>query len=102
MDDLLVACEAGDWSTVAAILGRSPGDVNTRDVSGYTALHYAVSAGQRHVCEVLVALGADLNALNPTKGQTPLHCACNGSHQVRCARAERPMHHHRECRHHGV
>lgn len=32
------------------------------------------------VCELLISLGADLNAVNPTKGQTPLHCACNGGH----------------------
>ncbi len=82
MDDLLVACEAGDWVTVAEILGQNDSDVNRRDVCGYTALHYAVSTGQRQVCELLVSLGADLNAVNPSKGHTPLHCACNGCHQV--------------------
>jgi ankyrin repeat protein len=49
------------------------GDVHERDAKGRTALHYAVTAGRADNVTMLLARGADPNALDPTHdSETPL------------------------------
>eukprot|EP00039_Didymoeca_costata_P012490 m.180278 g.180278 ORF g.180278 m.180278 type:complete len:1544 (-) comp15495_c0_seq6:2437-7068(-) len=80
LGDLMRASQSGDWRMVALVICERRADINARDGSGYSALHYACSAGRRSVAQMLVDNGADVNSLNSLKGQTPLHCACNGAH----------------------
>lgn len=53
-----------------------------RDASGYSALHYASSAGRYSVAEMLVDNNADINIVNSSKGETPLHCAAHGANRA--------------------
>lgn len=43
--------------------------------SGYTPLHYAAREGHLDVCELLLSLGADVNATTTSGGATALHRA---------------------------
>ena len=65
--DLMRSSQSGDWRMVALVLSERRADVNARDAGGYTALHYAASAGRHSVATMLVDNGADVNALNASK-----------------------------------
>lgn len=47
---------------------------------GYTALHHAALLGHLDVCSLLIASGADVNAVACVDGSTPLHKAAQGGH----------------------
>ncbi|XP_025078776.1 LOW QUALITY PROTEIN: ankyrin repeat domain-containing protein 39-like [Pomacea canaliculata] len=55
-------------------------DVNARDKSGYTALHYAARSGHRDVCCLLLNHGAEVNATTTAGSATPLHRAAYMGH----------------------
>jgi ankyrin repeat protein len=44
------------------------------DASGWNALHYAAIGGHKEIAELLIAKGADVNAMNGI-GKTPLDLA---------------------------
>lgn len=47
---------------VHLLVTRYRADVNARTVAGATPLHHAAHAGHMRICELLVKLGADVNA----------------------------------------
>jgi len=57
-------------------------DVNSKDDSGYTALHITAANGHFSVAKELISSGAQLNVTTP-KGQTPLHTAAFWSKAIR-------------------
>jgi ankyrin repeat protein len=72
------AAEKMDWSTVRALVKQRV-DVNTPQVDGMTALHWAAYQDEREIVELLVRSGANAKAAN-RYGVTPLSLACtNGS-----------------------
>jgi len=78
----LTICEAaavGDVPRVRELLGAQPSLVRQRSEDGWTALHLAAHFGQASAVEVLIAVGADVNAWaeNDHRNQ-PLHAAVAG------------------------
>jgi ankyrin repeat protein len=60
--ELFTAVKQGDLEYTKTILEQNPKCVNSKDESGYTPLVLAASAGNKDLCEVLIAKGADLEA----------------------------------------
>ena len=54
-------------------------DVNVKDDSGWTPLHYAARYGRKEVAELLIAKGGDVNAKN-IDSETPLDWAIRRKH----------------------
>lgn len=74
----------GERSAVQALLDRGVG-VNTQERDG-TALHGAAVQGELEVMELLIARGADVNAIN-VYGDSPLANAIQGRHRQEEAKA---------------
>ena len=55
-------------------------DVNAKNVSGRTPLHYAADARHKEIAELLIAAGADVNA-KKFSGGTPLRYAATFGHK---------------------
>lgn len=74
-EKLIEAAKRGDLADVRAIItahgDAEPFNLNQRDPSGATALHYAAFSGHRAVVEELVSHGADINAADGAFGATP-------------------------------
>ena len=72
---LIDAAKRGDLADVRAIITAHSHaeliNLNQRDPSGATALHYAAFAGHRSVVHELVSHGADINATDTQFGATP-------------------------------
>lgn len=77
--ELFSAVREGDLDYTKTILEENPKFVNTKDESGYTPLILAASAGNKDLCEMLIANGADLEAQGE-KGAA-LHEAAIGNHK---------------------
>ncbi|XP_065576092.1 ankyrin repeat domain-containing protein 39-like isoform X2 [Artemia franciscana] len=71
----------GDDSRVKKFLEKLRFDPDTRDRSGYTALHYAARKGALTTCAVLIEAGADVNAQTRSCSSTPLHRSAYQGHQ---------------------
>lgn len=71
----------GETSRVGAMLERDRALRDARDGSGYTALHYAARAGNAKVVAMLLAAGADPNAVTCSGGASPLHRAAYMGHE---------------------
>lgn len=56
------AARAGDIAAVRDLLTAEPGLVHTHSSEGWTPLHLAAHYGHSQVAEMLLALGADVNA----------------------------------------
>lgn len=69
------AAYKGDASAVRTLLEQHPDLVNVRHADGGTPLHLAVIAAHAPVVEMLLDMGADVNAGDSRNGLTPLHCA---------------------------
>jgi ankyrin repeat protein len=76
------AAKAGDLTKVKTLLKVSPDLIGSKDDgNGWGQLHYAAYRGHVEMAELLVALGADVNA----KGKddwTPLHIAARDNHKA--------------------
>ena len=77
--ELFTAIKAGDLDQTKTILETNPKSANSKDEAGNTPLLLAASAGNKDLCEVLIAGGAALEA----QGQhgTALHEAAIGNHK---------------------
>ena len=58
------------------LLGRRQLHVNERDVSGRTALHWAVACGALECVEAMVTARRFTICVQSNDGDTPLHLAC--------------------------
>ena len=74
--DIFDAARQGRLDRVQAILESNPEEVNARDESRYTALHWAAIRAQWEVFQFLVESGSDPNAVGGDGG-TPLHWAAH-------------------------
>lgn len=70
------ACALGDLRRLELLLGRDPGLARAASADGFTALHLACYFGRSALVRLLLASGADADALaaNPTRLR-PLHSA---------------------------
>ncbi len=76
--DLHEAAAAGDNQRVEALLTRSPGSANHRDLQDATPLHYAAACGQMAMANLLLMKGADLAATAAgLDDATPAHLAAS-------------------------
>ncbi|MGA3047224.1 MAG: ankyrin repeat domain-containing protein [Terracidiphilus sp.] len=70
-DRLIEAAKTGVATDVRAIIERHPRLINKRDRHGATPLHHAAFGGHRQLAQLLVQLGADINAIDEEFGATP-------------------------------
>ncbi|MGA9673145.1 MAG: ankyrin repeat domain-containing protein [Terracidiphilus sp.] len=70
-DKLIEAAKQGKPEDVRAIIERHPRLTNKRDSHGATPLHHAAFGGHRQLAQLLVQLGADINATDEEFGATP-------------------------------
>jgi cytohesin len=77
--ELFTAITEGDLDYIKTTLEENPKFANSKDESGYTPLILAAGMGNKDLCEVLIASGANLEA----KGEhgTALHEAAIGNHK---------------------
>ena len=77
--ELFTAIREGDLDYTKTTLENNPKLANSKDESGYTPLIIAAGMGNKDLCEVLIANGANLN----TQGEhgTALHEAAIGNHK---------------------
>ncbi len=76
--DLHEAAAAGENQRVEALLMRSPGSVNHRDLQDATPLHYAAACGQIAMANLLLMKGAELGAIAAgLDDATPAHLAAS-------------------------
>ncbi|KAM7402015.1 hypothetical protein PAMP_017289 [Pampus punctatissimus] len=67
---LMIASQAGHINTVMYLLNYYPGiDTEVRDCRGFTALIKAAMTGRNDVMAALVMAGADIHAVDSTKGK---------------------------------
>ncbi len=74
VETILTAARAGDLAKVRRFLAEDAAAVTETDSAGNTPLHRAASKGQAAAVELLLAAGADVDALND-RGAAPLHQA---------------------------
>ncbi len=77
---LVEAVKMADTAAVRALLEQQV-DVNTPEVDGTTALHWAAHLGDRNTAELLIQAGATVQAAN-RYGVTPLSLACMSMHSA--------------------
>jgi len=70
-DDLFAAAKQGALDRVKEILDAHSHLANSRDESGATPLHYAAIHGHRHIVQLLLERGADINSTDGRFGATP-------------------------------
>ena len=74
-----MAARGGHEEIVKVFLDQPSVEVDAKDNSGKTALHFACSEGHRKVCQILLNFGADVKAISADK-TTPLHSAILNGH----------------------
>ena len=73
------ACEGGSLKLVQSLIQEHRADVTARDESNYTPLHTAAYYGRADVALFLIdQFGCDICTKKGYKGQSLLHCACEG------------------------
>jgi ankyrin repeat protein len=77
-DPLLDAVQRGDLATARSLL-QARRDPNRAQADGRSALHLAAQLGFVEIAKHLVDSGADINAMTPAEGYTPLHLAAGAA-----------------------
>ena len=72
--DVYSACGLNDTDRLRELVDQAPNVVGSTDAYGMTPLHWAARAGAMECATILVAAGADVNALNKAR-RTPLQLA---------------------------
>ena len=73
------AARTGDWSAVRSLVAANRAAVNSTDIDGTRALHWAIRANETEIAELLLRAGADAKAADRL-GVTPLFLAAmNGN-----------------------
>ena len=72
---LIKAVASNEVARVTVMLSRNRKLVSHADKQGFTALHVGTQCGHEAVCEVLLAHGALVNAVDTTNILAPLHWA---------------------------
>jgi len=85
--DLFHAAEMNDIRTLKEFLQTTPSLANTENDEGLTPLGYAAHFGQKEAVELLLAFGADVNAVSHSKvsyipSNTALHAAIAGERDL--------------------
>jgi ankyrin repeat protein len=82
--EIIRAAKSGATSTVKQLLEQAPSLISARDTDGSTPLHCATWKGHLNVVELLLSLGADVNARNNNDhwGTTPLHAAAHANQRA--------------------
>jgi ankyrin repeat protein len=90
--EIIRAAKSGNTGRVKELLERDAALISARDADGSTPLHCATWKGHQGVVELLLELGADVNAKNNNDhwGTTPLHAAAHANQR---AIAERLIQH---------
>jgi ankyrin repeat protein/beta-lactamase regulating signal transducer with metallopeptidase domain/6-phosphogluconolactonase (cycloisomerase 2 family) len=73
-EELYEAACSGDRKRLQSLIKNAVG-INTRGQGGYTALHWAAKENQKNGAELLLEVGADVNARTSEGGWNPLHIA---------------------------
>lgn len=79
--EIIKAAKSGHLERLRVLLAADPGLVHARDSDGSTPLHCATWKGHPEVVALLLAAGADVNAMNNNEhwGTTPLHAAAHAN-----------------------
>ncbi|MGM0904739.1 MAG: ankyrin repeat domain-containing protein [Bacillota bacterium] len=85
--ELFQAAESNDIYTLKELLQTKPILANTENEEGLTPLAYAAHFGQKEAVELLLAFGADVNAVSHSKvsyipSNTALHAAIAGERDM--------------------
>lgn len=71
-----LAAQTGDAAKIRDLVRDDPSRLNALDDQGNAAIHIAAAAGQKHIVELLLDLGADVG-VRDQDGSTPLHVAAS-------------------------
>lgn len=82
--EIIKAAKSGATARVKELCDQDATLISARDTDGSTPLHCATWKGQQQVVELLLSLGADVNARNQNEhwGTTPLHAAAHANQRA--------------------
>jgi ankyrin repeat protein len=82
--EIIKAAKSGAASQVKELIEQDAALISCRDADGSTPLHCATWKGHLNVVELMVSLGADVNAHNQNDhwGTTPLHAAAHANQRA--------------------
>lgn len=87
ISDVFALAQSGDSQRLKGVLESNPELSNTENDQGLTLLGYAAHFGHKDVVQVLIAFGADVNAVSHSKldfipSNTALHAAIAGQRNM--------------------
>ena len=82
--EIIKAAKSGAAWRVKELIEQDPALISARDADESTPLHCATWKGHQNVVELLLSLGADVNAQNNNDhwGTTPLHAAAHANQRA--------------------